>query len=399
MPQNNLRGTRRRPAPARHSAARARRAWYRDERTLRGLAFVGGIIFAGLLIVALVRGLSQGTAPASASCGNAGKLAAGSSSDSGVVVCDGQPTLHTYDAADVGLMSPAIDANGAMWVGAMAKNGVVEFNTRTGQSRVWGAPDGKNLIMETAIDTHGNVWYAEQGAGYVGRLDPTTGQTTQFPSQTADGKRQGAQALWFDQRGGLWLSVPSGGWIGRLDPAIGQISAYRVPERAAGVKMTPYDLALAPDGRVWFGCLDGGAVGDLNRATGKVTLHPLKDPSARVYAIAPDSAGRVWFTELSTPRIGYVDAKTGAVREIDVPTALGKPETLYGIAADGKNNVWFSSYGTHAIIRYTPGEGVFTFFKLPIGKDAPYELTFDQQGRLWFTTQGDTPSYIGMLTP
>jgi hypothetical protein len=60
----------------------------------------------------------------------------GASSDSGVVVCDGRPTLHTYDAADVGLMSPAIDGNGAMWVGAMAKNGVVEYNTRAGQARV-----------------------------------------------------------------------------------------------------------------------------------------------------------------------------------------------------------------------------------------------------------------------
>jgi hypothetical protein len=77
--------------------------------------------------------------------------------------------IIVYDPVDVGLMSPAIDASGNMWVGAMAKN----------------------LVMVSAIDTRGNVWFAEQGAGYIGRLDPQTGQTSQFPIQTADGERQG----------------------------------------------------------------------------------------------------------------------------------------------------------------------------------------------------------------
>ena len=62
-------------------------------------------------------------------------------------------------------------------------------------------------------------------------------------------------------------------------------------------------------------------------------------------------------------------------------------------------DVWFGSHGTSSLVRYSPTTRRFTFFLLKIGKNAPYELAFDGQGQLWFTSQGDTPSYIGKLTP
>lgn len=85
------------------------------------------------------------------------------------------------------------------------------------------------------------------------------------------------------------------------------------------------------------------------------------------------------------------------MQEIEVPTTVGDPAFLCGIAVANNQDVWFGSSGTSSLVRYTPATQRSTFFRLNIGQHAPYELAFDCDGRLWFTSQGDMPNYIGML--
>ena len=377
------------------------------------------VVVAGTPVATAESAATDGRADTAGPCKGAGVYLASSSggsntgSSANVVLCSARPQLYTYTDTLLGLMAPAMDQRDDLWVGAMATNRLLRLNPMTGHTEGWLVPDGRHMVMETAIDQQGIVWFTEQLAGYIGRFDPSSGKFTQYMLDPIEGgnnaqggnggsgERPGAQALQIAADGQVWFTVPKQGWIGRLDPKTGAIHAYSVPSRTPDASAYPYDLTTTPDGHLWFGSLwysgGGGAVGELDPKTGVIKLYPLRDPNGKVYALASDTRGRVWFTEFDAPRLGMVDPTSGKVHEFEVPTALGDPAFLYGVAVARSGDVWFGSSGTSSLVRYTPATQQFAFFRLNIGQNAPYELAFDQDGRVWFTSQGDTPSYIGML--
>src|SRR5205807_8101828 len=79
------------------------------------------------------------------------------------------PSLYTVSSTNVGLMQPAVDAQGNVWVGEMATNRLCRLNSHTGEVTTWQPPDARFGIMMTAIDPSGNVWFVEQNANYIGR--------------------------------------------------------------------------------------------------------------------------------------------------------------------------------------------------------------------------------------
>ena len=47
--------------------------------------------------------------------------------------------------------------------------------------------------------------------------------------------------------------------------------------------------------------------------------------------MAADDRGRIWFTELQFGKLGMIDATSGKITELKVPTTLGNPEDLHSI--------------------------------------------------------------------
>jgi virginiamycin B lyase len=313
-----------------------------------------------------------------------------------------QARVYPTPVSDAGLMQPAVDAQGNIWVGEMSQNKLARLDPRTGKITEWAPPNGKYNIMATAIDAAGNVWFTEQVGNYIGRFDPRTETFKTYPLGQVDGRGMAPQDLQFDRAGNLWFTELGSGRIGRLDPASGNIREWPIPAPQSGVRSYPYSLAVTPAGEVWLGYLTGGAVSRLDPASGKVAIYHLAENTA-IFSMAPDAQGNIWFTGMQPARLGHIDTRTDTrtdtVSEMAVPAKLGDPATLYAVKVAPNGDVWFASAGANAVVRYRPSTNSFLFFQLGAAESLPYGLDFDRAGHVWFSADGGSGNYIGMVAP
>ena len=310
-----------------------------------------------------------------------------------------QRQIYTFSTSNVGLMQPAVDAQGKVWVGEMNANRLACLNTQTGVVTSWTPPGGQYGIMTTAIDAQGDAWFAEQYANYIGRFDPGQQTFRIFPLDTWKGSPLGPQDLQFDGRGLLWFTAAEGGAIGRLDPRTGAIRVWPVPSPAPEIPSSPSTLTVTPNGQVWFGEQAGGAIGTLDPLTGSITLYDLPNPQTQVFSMATDTTGRIWFTEVLPGKLGMLDPTTGTLTELPVPALAGGPPALYELVIDHQDTIWFVDVGANTLVRYAPGKHTFTFFQLSLPSSVPFGLTLDPAGKLWFTAGGSPANYVGEMAP
>ena len=310
-----------------------------------------------------------------------------------------QRVLYTFSTSNVGLMQPAVDAQGNVWVGEMHANRLGCLNTQTGVVTSWPPPGGQYGIMTTTVDAQGDAWFAEQYANYIGRFDKRQQAFRIFPLGTWKGSPLGPQDLRFDGRGFLWFTAEAVGAIGQLDPRTGVIRIWSIPSPAPEIPSSPYSLTITPNGRVWFGDFAGGAIGNLDPLTGQIILYDLPNPQAQVFSMASDTTGRLWFTEVLPGKLGMFDPATGSLTEIPVPALSGRPPALYELVIDHKDAVWFVDVGANTLVRYAPGKQAFTFFQLSLSSSVPFGLTLDPAGKLWFTAGGSSANYVGEMAP
>ncbi len=375
----------------RWSARRQRDAWFLLVILLLGVVTIFALSNGAATLKQQANGAQPGTPPPPTASGTPAPSAR-------VLVRTAQQHLYPFPSSNVGLMQPAVDAQGNLWVGEMYANRLARLDSRTGVVTTWEPPNGKNGLMTTTIDTQGNVWFVEQGANYIGRFDPARQAFRIFPLGTANGHPMGPQDLQFDTSGKLWFTALSAGRIGRLDPTTGALQIWPVPPPAPKISAFPFSLAVTHDGQVWFGDLTGGAVGHLDPATGRVTLYHLVDPQAQVFSMASDARGRIWFTEIVPGKLGMIDTTTGKVTELPVPTVSGHPAALFGLVVAHNDAVWFVNNGARALVRYVPENATYTFFQLSLPSSAPYGLTLDEASRLWFTAAGPSANAVGEMT-
>jgi virginiamycin B lyase len=301
-----------------------------------------------------------------------------------------QRHLYLFAPSNVGLMQPAVDAQGHVWVGEMHVNRLGRLTAQTGVVTSWAPPDGRYGIMATTVDAQGDAWFAEVYANYIGRFDRRQQTFRTFPLGTWQGSPLGPQDVHFDSKGLLWFTAVEAGALGRLDPRTGAIRLWPVPS-------SPSTLTLTPTGRVWFGL--GGALGNLDPQTGQISLYRLPNSQAQVFSMATDSAGRLWFTEVLPGKLGLLDPTTGTLTELPVPALSGRSPALFALVIDHQDAIWFVDGGAGTLVRYAPRKHTLTFFQLSLSGSAPFGLTLDPVGRLWFTAGGSSANYIGEMAP
>ena len=111
-------------------------------------------------------------------------------------------------------------------------------------------------------------------------------------------------------------------------------------------------------------------------------------------APTPVADGPVFFTAQRTGKLGILDPKTGKVVEV----ALGAGSAPHGVIVGPDGAAWITDGGLNAVVRYEPKSGDVHVWRLPQeATDANLNtLTFDRQGRVWFTGQS---GFYGRLVP
>jgi len=126
-----------------------------------------------------------------------------------------------------------------------------------------------------------------------------------------------------------WFSEPTFAKIGRVTAA-GEYTRFDIPNEWG----EPRRIIDGPDGALWFALTEVMALGRIT-PDGEITTIDLPYAAG---ALATDSKKRVWFTDASGAKVGYVDPK-GNVHEVPMPE---KPRMIRSLAEGPDGAMWFA---------------------------------------------------------
>ena len=172
-----------------------------------------------------------------------------------------------------------------------------------------------------------------QNAGRVGKLNVATGKIVDFRMK---GRPYG---LALDKRGYIWVCRMGADKLGRIDPRTGQVTEF-----ATGHGSAPRRMASAPDGTLWVTLSGNGKLLHFDPVSGKA----IRDydlpagPQGGPYAVTADSAGIIWVNEINTDTVVRFDSVSSDMRVIELPSDnVG----IRKMIVDAAGNLWYM--GSH----------------------------------------------------
>jgi streptogramin lyase len=183
--------------------------------------------------------------------------------------------------------------------------------------------------------------------------------------------------------------------IGLVEWGSGKFTEWTIPTSGGN----PWGITLGPEISTdtgtfaWFTESVGSKIGRLNPITGEIVEWAVTAGS-EPHDIAIDRTRLiVWFTEYMTTggsykigKLTYVSGVGWRMTEYPVPSGIANPSH---ITVDNEGIVWFTAYGSSAVVRFNPFKGEFTTYQVP---SAPKGITFDKDGFIWFTSSGPVNS-------
>jgi streptogramin lyase len=283
---------------------------------------------------------------------------------------DDQGRSFFADTLAVGSHPEGVAAGGDLWV---AENGTGRIGRLYRQPPPPGIPSVGSLQFQEfplpdpasgpwgiAFGPDGNVWFTELAAGRIGRLNPATGQVTEFPLP-AGAEPRGIVA---GQDLNLWFADSARDMIVRVTPD-GSMREFPLPSPGS----RPTYLVAAPDGNIWFSETGTDRVG-------RLTIPPFCSPQPQVLCL---NGGRFqatvsWFFSRTGPYQGVgravpLTADTGAfwfftannlelvVKVVDGRPVNGKLWVFVGALTDGQWFLQIRDTETGQIRRYQNVEG------------------------------------------
>src|SRR3970282_1378455 len=115
-----------------------------------------------------------------------------------------------------------------------------------------------------------------------------------------------------DKEGNIWFTAQGGGYMGKLDPKTGNVTEYKTPDPD---KHDPHTPIIDHDGTVWFTMQGASMVGRVNPKTGEVKVVPTPTPRANPYGMVVSSKNGGFFCEFRTNKLAKIDKKTMQIQQ------------------------------------------------------------------------------------
>ena len=229
-------------------------------------------------------------------------------------------------------------------------------------------------------DREGNIWFTAIDGGYIGKLDPVTGDVDEY--QIPDSQVGGPHTPLFDQKGMLWFTMNRDNRIGRINPKTRDVKI--VPTPSAG----PYGIVVDSQGVPFVAMLRSeGRLASVDPESMEIREYPLNSPEARPRRIAVTSDNLIWYTDFARGYLGRLDPVTGKASEWLSPS--GPRSNPYGIATVG-NIVWYSESGVkpNTLVRFDPSAEEFQSWEIPSGGGVVRHMVAAPNGNLWLACSG-----------
>ncbi|MNF43748.1 Virginiamycin B lyase [compost metagenome] len=196
-------------------------------------------------------------------------------------------------AAGTDLEGIALDRNGDLWFTGQ-RGFFGRFKPASGTVEAWPAPGGPGPNGIT-VTPSGEVWYTNQNARHIARIDPGTGRAkvVDVPDASA-----GPRLIWSDSRGTLWVSEAGSGRLSRYDPLGESWSSWKIP----GGSVDAHALYVDEQERVWLSDFRSNAIMRFNPFSHLFASFPSDRPDARVTQLS-GRTGEVWGAESAQDRL------------------------------------------------------------------------------------------------
>ncbi|MBF4571454.1 hypothetical protein ITJ64_02885 [Herbiconiux sp. VKM Ac-1786] len=282
-------------------------------------------------------------------------------------------TWHEYGAATAGgSPGPLVVAPGdIVWYADTLENEIVKVPAAAPAMvehfRLGALAPG---ISDLAAASDGTIWFGDFLNAGIGRLDPATGDVTEYP---LGGAFDMATSLTNGPDGALWFGDPSNGGIGRiaLDGTI-----TRVPDPAgAGV----YGIAAADDGRLWYTRDGYGSLGAYDPVTGALDIIPVG--VSGFTGLTAAASGGVWVGGIDT--VVKVATDGTVTKRITIPSPSFSPVVPRHLVSADDVDLAFTD-GERGLGRVDLWGNV-SFSKPPFAGSQPEHLGVTSYGSLWYS--------------
>jgi len=238
---------------------------------------------------------------------------------------------------------------------------------------------------DVIVDSDGMVWYISFGEQILGRLDPKTGKTTEFPVPLLKpASPTGELALRSDQDGNLWIGMMYQGGFAKFDRKTEKFQTYSMPadQNKDYTQINQIDAYHARvDGKIWVQESGTFTLSRMDLTTGKFELFtPYPEPSPNIYDVISDAQNNAYFTTFGRAEIGRIDAKTGKITYYKTPTPNSAPRRG---SLDAAGHIWFGEYRGDRIGMFDPETEKFEEWTPPTPWALPYDVVTDKNGDAW----------------
>jgi virginiamycin B lyase len=272
-----------------------------------------------------------------------------------------------------GASKPERDGN--IWIWEYRGHWFSKLDPKSGQITEYSIPGVDQASNHTVVvGPDGMIWFSEQADDTIGKMDPVTHKITRYRAKSPGTKH----TLVVDSKGMVWAS---GGPLTRFDPETETYHDYPEVPNA-------YGLVLDKDENVWFTeFTKDGKIGKVDAKTGKLTKYTQPTPESWPRRMKIDSQGIVWFCEYEAGKIGRFDPKTETFKEYALPG--GRP-TPYALVIDKKtDHLWFSSMEMDTISEMDPATGKIIQYPFLFSENGMRDFFQDNEGRTWFGSQAN----------
>jgi virginiamycin B lyase len=273
----------------------------------------------------------------------------------------------------------AVSQDGSIWFTEELANKIGRLNPKTGEFKEYPVADEKNVAPHGLVaDQNGNIWFAASSGGFIGKLEPNTGKVIVF--KMPDPKATDPESLAFDSKGVLWFTVQNANMVGKLDPASGAITLKPVPSQNA----RPTGILVLERGIPMFAEPGAGKIGSILPDNFDVHEFPLPPGTrSRRIAIAPDQ-NTLYFTDYTGGNLGKLDISIGAL--VLIPTPGGADSSPYGLTIAPDGTVWYCETGIQpkTIIHFNPGSNTFSRVPIRFGAGVVHSMSAAPDGRIYF---------------
>jgi virginiamycin B lyase len=247
---------------------------------------------------------------------------------------------------------------------------------------------------DVMVDADGSVYYTHFGDPLLGKLNPKTGEVTEYPIPILKEKAaKGALNLARDHDGNYWMSLMYQAGAAKFDKATAKfemlpVSAEFNTESSQQAFVAPQSSHV--DGKVWIQDVASTSVYRADLKTGKFENFapyknlkpdsPLAGRPHSIYEIFPDAHNNLFIADFSDRSIGRIDAKTGEYSFVQTFTDRSRPRRG---EMDAQGRLWFAEYAVDNVAMLDTNTNKLQEWNLPTKWSLPYQTKIDRDGYAW----------------